>query len=415
MSSPKQPKIAILGGGPAGLTLASLLTKNNIPFTVFELRSCPFPSDIDVPSGSLDLHAESGLLALQACALSEQFKELSGECSEDFIVADKYGSIKAHSPGYGNRPEISRNALAFLLLSTIRPEDIKWEQKVRSVTPSTSTNGKWKLSFADGGKADEEFDLVIGADGAWSKARPAVTEVKPHASRINTITLTITHITSSYPHLAKRVGEGTYSACGQGKALLSQRGSLDLARIYLMIQTPPSSNPENWLGDSRLDSMTALELKHELLTSPSFYQSWADDLKELISISCDAEHKAGTEISVKTMYMLPHDHSWTHVRGVTLIGDAAHLSGPNGEGVNQAMLDALELSQAIIKSYPSSADSNLDATLDLAVEEYEKAMFPRVKPISEDGAMLMDMFFADDAPKPLADFFKSHEQPPEAE
>jgi 2-polyprenyl-6-methoxyphenol hydroxylase-like FAD-dependent oxidoreductase len=83
------PRIAIIGAGPGGLTLASLLSKKSISYTVFDIRSQPLLSSIDVPSGALDLHAESGILALEACGLLAAFRSLSSECSEDMILADK--------------------------------------------------------------------------------------------------------------------------------------------------------------------------------------------------------------------------------------------------------------------------------------------------------------------------------------
>jgi 2-polyprenyl-6-methoxyphenol hydroxylase-like FAD-dependent oxidoreductase len=123
MASPSLPKIAIIGAGPSGLTLASLLHKSSLPFnlTIFDLRPLPStsPSALNTASGSLDLHPESGLLALEKCGLISQFKTLSSECSEETIIADKQGIVRYEDDGHGgDRPEISRNALTALLLSS---------------------------------------------------------------------------------------------------------------------------------------------------------------------------------------------------------------------------------------------------------------------------------------------------------
>ena len=60
-----QPRIAIVGGGPAGLTMGLLLHKNRIPFTIFESRQKPTEEELAKPSGMLDLHEESGLAVIK--------------------------------------------------------------------------------------------------------------------------------------------------------------------------------------------------------------------------------------------------------------------------------------------------------------------------------------------------------------
>ena len=66
------PKIAIIGAGPSGLTLANLLQQYNILFTVYEFETGANERN---QGGTLDLHAESGQLALREAGLYEEFKK----------------------------------------------------------------------------------------------------------------------------------------------------------------------------------------------------------------------------------------------------------------------------------------------------------------------------------------------------
>jgi 2-polyprenyl-6-methoxyphenol hydroxylase-like FAD-dependent oxidoreductase len=71
---------------------------------------------------------------------------------------------------------------------------------------------------------------------------------------------------------------------------------------------------------------------------------------------------------VRRLYTLPVLHRWERTAGVTLLGDAAHLTPPNGEGANLAMFDGAELGQCIA-AHPGDMDKALTA--------YEQAMFSR--------------------------------------
>lgn len=376
----------------------------------------PLSSDIYLPSGSLDLHAESGLLALDACGLLPSFKEISSDCTEDMIIADKDGIILHTDDGQeGGRPEIPRNSLADLLLSSISPETVKWEHKLLSVTPCSTfpSQPKWRLKFqSQGEEFEEESDLVIGADGAWSKIRSQITDIAPHLSGINCITLTIPHITSAFPHLAALVGKGSFYAAGSQKAIISQRGSLDSARMYLMIR----SSAEDWLEENGISNMDAERLKGKLLTDIELFAGWGQDLKDLIAAACDEEKKSGDIISAKPLYMLSPTSTIPHTPGLTLIGDAAHLMTPfAGEGVNAAMLDALQLSQAIVLALTGSEqeDSKWEQRLDDQVREQEQNMMQRMGPFMEETYENLEMIFAEDAPRGFVEFMQSHGPPPE--
>lgn len=390
------PKIAIIGAGPAGLTLASLLHKSHPSasqnITIFDFRSAPPNSALQIPSGSLDLHDGSGLLAIEKCGLTSKFRTLLSDCSEQTIIADKSGAIHFQDDkGAGNRPEISRNALAYLLLSSIPEPRIRWDTKIHSVTPGL--NKKWKVAF--GPEQTEEFDLVVGADGAWSKTRLAIPGVsKPSYSGLAYLQFTIPQLSSRYPALASLVGNGSFMAFGEHKTIVCQGGAMDSRRMYLMMAVESSS----YFSDTGIDTLPPGELKTKLLGEEDFFGNWGKEMKELIAAGCDAEQ----EVLVRPLYTLPAEHSWTHTPGLTLIGDAANVTTPNGEGVNLAMLDALELSEVI--SSPPGNENQLDE----GVKAFEEKMFERSKENTEDALMMKKMMFDDDdAPAEMLKFMKS--------
>ena len=86
---------------------------------------------------------------------------------------------------------------------------------------------------------------------------------------------------------------------------------------------------------------------------------------------------------------------WNRVPGVTLLGDAAHLMPPSGEGANLAMLDGAELGLAI------AAHAN---DVEAALIAYEAAMFPRSEAEAADAHEIVELCLGDRAPFGLIGF-----------
>ena len=134
MASTFNFKIAIVGAGLTGLAFASLLTASPDPFdfTIFETRGKPVPPSVNVPSGSLDLQEDFGLQAMKACGLSDRFRKIECQCTEQTIICDKHGTAHLDHTGE-SRSEIERDALTQLLLSSIAEGSIRWNTKVLRV------------------------------------------------------------------------------------------------------------------------------------------------------------------------------------------------------------------------------------------------------------------------------------------
>jgi 2-polyprenyl-6-methoxyphenol hydroxylase-like FAD-dependent oxidoreductase len=402
--STSQPRIAIVGGGPGGLTAGVLLHKLGVHFTIFELRDKPTDDDLAKPSGMLDLHEKSGLAAINECGLKDQFLQLTGECSEAKKITDKHGNIVYSDQGEKRkRPEISRHALSKLLISHIPNDQFKWGHKLYSATQSE--NSDIELDFGPDGK--HAFDLVIGADGAWSKVRKLLTTVMPHYTGTTVITLTIRGFTKKYPDLAELVGSGGFSSLGNRHGVMSQRGPQDSARIYLFL----TIDDENSATTSELAKQTPAAAKSRLLNDDALLGTFGSAIKQLVSVACDEDtaDNPGAMLDIRPLYVLPSDITWEHSTGVTAIGDAAHLMFPVGEGVNVAMWDAMQLVHAIIEGLRTAGEKGVSfqSEFDPLMEEFERAMQANSKEKAERSWAISRMMFHVDGAKVFSEFFST--------
>lgn len=164
-------QIAILGAGPAGLTLARLLELSDVNYTVFERDESASWAFGRSGSGTLDLHTGTGLLALEKTGLLGKFRELARQ-NVPSKIADSCGRIYLDTSEESNddKPEIDRRDLREMLLKSVPAEKIQWSSKVREVVRA---KGSINICFEDG-RVETGFTLVVGADGAWSKARRLV-------------------------------------------------------------------------------------------------------------------------------------------------------------------------------------------------------------------------------------------------
>ncbi|KAK3362527.1 salicylate hydroxylase [Lasiosphaeria hispida] len=346
--------------------------------TAFMLRDRPTPAELAKPSGMLDLHQESGLKVIRSCGLWDSFEAAAGDCSEATRVFSPDGTL-LHSDdgGIEPRPEIPRNAIADMLIQNLPPDTIKWKHKITSATSTqNTTTGAFETTLDLGPHGTATFDFVVGADGAWSRIRPLLTDVKPLYSGAQNLTATIRNASTNYPHLVELNGSGTIMALGGGKAIMTHRGPHDSICVYAAISTPQ----ENWVETAGLQGKTAAEIKATLLEDEKLFGSWAPKLKELLATACDEDTKdhPGREADVKPISMLPIGHRWEHRAGATLIGDAAHLMMPwAGEGANLALWDSLELADALAGMPEVTDAAAWQVAVEPRVRKFEGIMLKR--------------------------------------
>ena len=371
------PSIAIVGAGLGGLVLARVLQIHGIQSTVYELDVA---ADARKQGGSLDMHEESGQLALRTTGLYEKFRHLTHPQGEAMRVLDKAGTVFInHAPedGEGGRPEIDRTALRDLLIASLDPGRIVWGHKVTDVKPLG--DGRHELTFATG--SSTLVDLLVGADGTWSKVRPLLSTAKPEYCGISYLELHLSDVEERHLDLASLVGPGVFFALSDNKALMAHGGRHIHLGASLRV-------PQDWTVKSGVDWSDASAARSTLLKE---FADWSVELKDLIR-NCD------DTIIPRLIYALPAEHSWARSPGVTLLGDAAHVMSPYaGEGANLAMLDATELALAI-------AEHGDD--VETALIRYEAAMFPRSKAAAEQSAQGLEMCFAADSPQGIVRFFE---------
>lgn len=373
MTSP--PKIAIVGAGPAGLTLARLLhVSAKIDAKIYE-RDTSATSRAE-RGGTLDLHDGGGLAALRKCELWDSFLRYARYDGEEKFMVDKNATVFIHMQGENERPEIDRFRLREILLESVPRDCIQWGRYVKEVTEDGM------LLFEGSAQKDGPFDLIVGADGAGSKVRARLNGLQPIYAGVSGYEMEIPEPAKTCPHIDKMVGKGAYMAASDSKLLNSQRlgdGSLIVRSWYIC---PESEAKETLIQNGKAKTFEIILRK---------YADWAPEIIELLT-QADLD-----SLKHRTLYELPVGSKWVHKKGFTLVGDAASLATPfSGEGVNKAMLDAMELADFIQES---QAQANL--ALDEAVLKYERQMFPRAEKLQAMTIKNKEILFGPDTPTAL--------------
>jgi 2-polyprenyl-6-methoxyphenol hydroxylase-like FAD-dependent oxidoreductase len=379
--------IAIIGGGPGGLTLARLLQLKGANVTVYERD---FNRAVRAQGATLDLHFESGLKALEQAGLMDAFKAHYRPNADRLRVVNEHAEIffDEHNgeatSGFGNewfRPEIDRGPLRNILLDSLQPDTVVWDSHIVSLE---SAGSLWSIVFQNGNMVTA--DLVIGADGAKSKIRPFVTPIKPFYSGVTVLEGNILNAGKNAPEIHKLLQGGKIMALGDSKTIsISAKGdgSLDFYTGWKV--------DANWVTESGVDFKDG---KQVLQWFKNEYSNWDSIWLELF----EAEN---TGFIPRPQYCMPLDQKWDAQTNITLIGDSAHWMPPYaGEGVNMAMLDALQLSESLTSEKFSDLQS--------AIAHYEKEMFARFAEIGKETLNNTEFMHSPEGLQKLVEMFNQH-------
>ena len=378
MSAIDGKKIAIVGGGPGGLTLARLLQQSGAQVAVYERDQS---QSARVQGSALDLHENSGLAALAAAGLTDAFWANHRPDLDRLRLTDAHGRILHDHPrqtsGAGKRPEIERGPLRDLLLDSLQPGTVEWDCKLES---AEMQGDQVLLRFA-GGKI-RVADIAIGSDGANSRLREVVTPIRPEYVGVSLVEAVVPEAKQTIPALWNLLG---------GSALIALGGERTIG-----MGTKPDGSVLVYAGLKTQDGVAKQAV--DTLTGPDQRVAWFQTNFKGWSELWHPLFREAVSMIWRPLLVCPANQRWDPKPNVTLIGDAAHVMPPYaGEGVNMAMLDALVLSKLLLREQSSSG----------AIAAYEAEMLARMQHITADTMANTEMFYAPDASDRVVALFRS--------
>lgn len=383
--SVKNKKIVVIGGGPGGLTLARLLQMKGYEVKVYERDE---NQNVRQQGATLDLHEESGLKALIAAGLLNEFKKHYRPNADKLRLTDHNAVVHFDDHTNGTpadersatfRPEIDRGPFRDLLIASLEKDTIVWNSKFVSLQ---AIDHGWDIFFENGSTV--YADLVIAADGANSRLRKYLTSIAPVYSGLTIVEGNIYNAATNAPELWKLVKGGKIFALGLEKSIiLSAKGDGSLS-FYT-----GSKETVDWVKTSGIN----FENKQEIYDwFKERFADWGSEWHELFGSD-------DNYFVPRPQYHFPPDQQWESLPNLTILGDAAHRMPPYaGEGVNMAMLDALEL----VEQLTATDFSNIKT----AILNYERAMRQRAAEITEVTLQSMENMHSKEALKFLVDTFR---------
>ncbi|RFZ81830.1 FAD-dependent monooxygenase [Mucilaginibacter terrenus] len=379
----KDKQVAIIGGGPGGLTLARLLQQKGVNVKVYERDADQYYRQ---QGATLDLHYDSGLKALRAAGLMGEFKNAYRPGAERVTITDNNAKVRyterdaepvSNLDDVYARPEIDRGPLRDMLIASLQADTVVWNSKFLELKESGIG---WTLVFDNGTIA--YADLVIAADGANSRVRKYVTDIARVYSGLTIVEGNVYNAATNAPRLWELTNGGKVFAHWNSKTIvLSAKGEGSLS-FYTI-----TKEPESWIKSPGIN----FNQKDEVFGwFKQRFNNWSNDWHEIF---------AGDESYFvhRPQYYCPANQSWQPLANLTLLGDAAHQTPPSGDGVNQAMLDAVDLYESLC--------TEGHATVPEAIAFYESKMLARASVVTKEAMQLVNAMTAENNLQFMVDFF----------
>lgn len=354
-------KIAIVGGGIGGLTVALALSESAHDITVFE-RS----AGIREIGAGVQISPNAGRL-LHSLGLGAAYSEISvhphrvvlRRWEDDSIIRATdldEGFITQHRVPLAN---VARNELVEILGDAVAARSniaMKFSAHVVAVEPGDSAS---VVQFSDG--SSQSFDIVIGADGIHSVVRPCVGGVdKPRFSG-----------SAAYRALVPRSAVedlpiDVTNRMGPDRHVVSYFIGRNRSHLNLVCISPEDS----W----ETESWTEQGTKEDLY---SRFEGWSPDFLSLLG-------RVEEPIFRWALYDREPLEKWG-MGTTTLLGDACHPMLPfMAQGSCQAIEDAIVLARCLKEATTSDAA--------IALRRYEDARQGRTAQVQTSSLMNRDLF-----------------------
>ena len=322
-------QVAIIGGGPAGLLLARLLTGKGIECVVLERRTRDYVlSRIRagvLEAGTVDLLREAGVgarmdregLPHSGCRLAyanRSFRiDFEKSCGRKVMV---YGQTEVTKDLYEALDAVGTRVV---------------HEAIDVALHDVASHKPFVTYMADGETRRLDCDFIIGCDGFHGVSRETIPAgIRKEFERVYPFGWL--GVLSETPPADEEL---IYANHGRGFALASMRNE-NLSRYYL--QVPMTDRVEAWSDDAFFD-----ELRRRL----------PDDAAERLIAGPTIEKSIAP---LRSFVSEPMRHG-----RLFLCGDAAHIVPPTGaKGLNLAVSDVRYMAEALTQHYADADPSGLD-------------------------------------------------------
>lgn len=358
-----RPRIAVVGSGIGGLTLARALAESGTSCEVFEQTRVMTEIGAGVqlaPNAVRSLRRLGLEAALARQAVPVEAMRVYGWRGEP-ITATPFGAACETlygAPYYA----VHRADLQGALLGLVGPEPLRLGHRLRDVSPD---GDETVLTFEDG--STHRADLVVGADGIHSVVRERLVHDSPVFSGLGVfrglVPVDRLPAAARQPLIRMWLGPGRHFVCYpvSGGRLLSFAAIAPLA----------AAAAESWSAEG--DAAALIEA----------FDGWSRLVPAVT-------HAAGT-VRRWALYDRPALHTWSAGR-LTVLGDAAHPMLPfMAQGANQAVEDAVELASLLAGADTDEIPERLRA--------YELARAPRAAAIQQGSRGHSETMHLPDGPR----------------